>query len=700
MENVLDSAAEQFPQPGRTDSLRRLTRTEYVNAVRDLLAIEINAADLLPADESAHGFDNVTVGELSPMLLGRYISAAQQISRLAMGSSQRGPIGTTYRLPADLSQESHVVGLPLGTRGGTLIEHYFPQSGQYEIQLRLARDRDEHIEGLIEPHDLDVLLDRSLQHRFTIEPAEKKKSRELEDHSQVDAHLRITIAVTAGTHQLGVTFLQKSASLAEIKRQPFDTNFNRHRHPRRTPALFEVSLLGPIKSNGTSSTPSRLRLLAERPTQASEATATAEQTLRRLIRLAYRRPAEDADLQMPLQFFQQKFDDTTGELAARYEAGIEAAVASVLVNPHFLFKAEQTPAATKPGEVFAVSDFELASRLSFFLWSSLPDNELLTAAETGELRQPELLAKQVERMLHDERSQSLINSFAAQWLYLKNLESFRPDMRLFPDFDENLRQAMRTETEMHFARVMRDDRSVLDLIRTDNTFLNERLAKHYGVPGVFGSHFRQVQLPADSLRGGLLRQGSILAVTSYATRTSPTVRGNWILENLLGIPAPPPPPNIPSLGDKTAAEATTVRERLAEHRANPTCASCHDLMDPIGLAMENFDAVGRWRTLEAGEPIDASGNLPDGSTIAGVDELEAGILARPEMFVGTLTEKLLTFALGRGVESNDAPAVRKIVRNAAENNYCFSSLITGIAQSVPFQNRVAEDASRTTGLSE
>jgi hypothetical protein len=363
------------------------------------------------------------------------------------------------------------------------------------------------------------------------------------------------------------------------------------------------------------------------------------------------------------------------------------ALSSVLVNPKFLFRIERDPPGVAPGVAYRVSDVELASRLSFFLWSSIPDDELLDLAERGQLSNPDVLDEQTRRMLADERSRSLVTNFAGQWLHLRNLESTTPDGRLFPDFDDNLRQALREETERFFESVIREDRGVLDLLKTDATYLNERLAKHYGIPHVYGSRFRRVQLDADSRRGGLLRQGSLLTVTSYATRTSPVIRGKWILENILGTPPPPPPDNVPPLEDNTVAANLSVRERFAAHRANPACASCHDLIDPVGFSLENFDAVGRWRELEEGKPVDASGGLPDGRQFTGVGGLEQGLLDRPELFVGTMTEKLLTYAIGRGVEHHDAPAVRKIVRDAAADGYRFSSIILGVVHSTPFQMR-------------
>lgn len=685
MENILDEAAELFPLPGRTEAVRRLNRTEYRNAIRDLLAVDVDVESLLPPDPSGHGFDNVTVGELPPVLLSRYISAAEQISRLAVGGQQKTPGGITIRLPADRSQESHVEGLPLGTRGGTLLTHQFPVSGEYEIQLRLMRDRDENVEGLLEEHNIDVLVDRQPMHRFTVSPPRSNKAKGWQkDDTLIDANLKKRFRVSAGPHQVGVTFPRKFSSLSEIRRQPFETNFNRHRHPRLTPALFEVSIVGPFETDGAGDTPSRRRVFGTLPPQASAATASAEQTLRRLMRIAYRRPVNDSDLVVPMRFFEERFS-TDG-----FEVGIEAALTAVLVNPHFLFRAEVVSPEATAGSVYRVSNVELASRLSFFIWSSLPDEELLAHAEAGRLYDADVLESQVQRMLRDPRSESLVTNFAAQWLYLRNLDSFQPDRRLFPNFDDNLRHALRRETELLFESVLRNDSNVMELIQTDTTFLNERLAQHYGIPKVVGSQFRPVKLDAATHRGGLLRHGSILSVTSYATRTSPTIRGNWILENILGTPAPPPPPNVPTLQDKTATADVSIRERLAEHRANPACASCHDLMDPVGFALENFDAVGRWRDFDREQLIDSSGSLPDGKEISGLADLESGIMERPEMFVGTLAEKLLTFALGRGIEPTDAPAIRGIVRQANAHDNRFSAIILGIASSRPFQMRTAE----------
>jgi hypothetical protein len=675
----LDQTAADHPNPGRNNTFRRLNRTEYQNAIRDLLALEVDVGALLPADDSSQGFDNITVGDLSPTLLDRYISAAQRISRLAVGNIGRSPGGDSIRIRADLTQEEHVDGLPLGTRGGALIPYTFPQEGEYQVQIRLARDRNEEIEGLTEPHELEVLLDRKRVASFTVSPPADRKS-----FQAVDANLKTRITVSAGSHNVGVTFVKNPSSLLETKRQPYQAHFNMHRHPRLSPAIYQVSITGPFEAKGPGETASRRRLFVCRPTETAEEEACAKQILTTLMQRAYRRPVTDRDLAKPLELYREARAD------GDFDDGIEMALSAVLVNPHFLFHIEQDPADIAPKTAYRISDLELASRLSFFLWSSIPDDELLDLAIGGELSKPAILEAQVRRMLADPRSSSLASNFAGQWLHLRNLDSITPDLRLFPDFDDNLRQAFRKETELLFESVAREDRSVLDLLKSDYTFLNERLAKHYDVPHLYGSRFRRVSLDEQSHRGGLLRHGSILTVTSYATRTSPVIRGKWILENILGTPPPPPPANVPALKDNTVSSSLSVRERLAEHRANPACASCHNLMDPVGFPLENFDAVGRWRTVDEGRPIDSSGGLPGGDPFDGVDELEAALLKRPDIFVGTLAEKLLTFALGRGVEHFDAPAIRKIVRQAQAEDFRFSSIILGIATSTPFQMRSSE----------
>ncbi|QEF99778.1 hypothetical protein Mal15_38450 [Stieleria maiorica] len=680
---ALAAVAAKHPKPGRTDTFRRLNRFEYQNAIRDLLALDVDAEAMLPADESSHGFDNVTVADLPPTLVSRYINAARTISRLAIAQPSDQLEGHTYRMPADVTQEQHVVGLPPGTRGGMLIHHTFPRSGVYEVQVHLARDRNEHVEGLNGKYQMEFLLDRDRVADFELVPP-KAKSRYFFD----DSRLKARIDVTAGPHDFGVTFVKNKSSLIETKRQPLNVHFNSHRHPRQTPAVFQVSITGPYVDADTSAatqtapdTPSRRRVFTCYPSTSAQNESCAEQILSRLARLAYRRAVDHTDIAPLMEFYRD------GEAAGGFEAGIERALASLLVSPRFLFRIERDPEGLDAGEVYPISDIELASRLSFFLWSSLPDDELLTVVEQGKLRDPEILRQQMLRMLSDRRAEALVTNFANQWLHLRNLESKTPDARLYPDFDDNLRQAMRRETELLFQSVVDEDRSVLDLLRADYTYLNERLAKHYGIPHVYGSRFRRVNLSSDDHRGGLLRHGSILTVTSYATRTSPVIRGNWVLENLLATPTPPPPPNVPSLEEEVIGADLPIRQRLAKHRSNAACASCHVIIDPIGFSLENYDAVGRWRDTEFGVPVDAEGALPSGDSFHGVTGLEAAVLQRPELFATAMTEKLITYALGRGVTTSDGPAIREIVRRAGQDQYRFSALIWEIINSPAFQMR-------------
>ena len=677
LETSLDRAAAAHPNPGRTATIRRLTRTEYQNAIRDLLALDVDVTSLLPADESSYGFDNVTVGDLSPTLLDRYMSASEKISRVAVGRPSRSPGGETIRMPPDLTQEDHLEGLPIGTRGGAVLDYTFPMDGEYEIQVRLMRDRDEHVEGLTEPHDLELLLDKARLQVFTVKPPQREP-----EHATVDQHLKIRVPVQAGPHALGVAFLKKPSLLLETARQPYQAHFNYYRHPRVQPAIYSISIVGPYGTKGPGDTPSRRRIFGARATD-SEPDAGARHVLSALMKRAYRRPVTAADLRGPMALYEK------GRADGGFDAGIEMALSGVLVNPNFLFRLEPDPAGIAPNTPYHVSDLELASRLSFFLWSSIPDDELLNAAIAGKLHEPVVLERQVRRMMADSRSRALVDNFAAQWLHLRNLASITPDMRLFPAFDDNLRQAFRQETELFFDSVLREDRSVLDLLRADYTFVNERLAKHYGIPHIYGSHFRRIALDKNSERGGLLRQGSILTVTSYATRTSPVVRGKFVLDNLLGVPPPPPLPDVPALKDNTVDGNLTVRKRLAEHRSNAVCAGCHNLMDPIGLSLEKFDAVGRRRNAENGVPIDASGGFPDGSKFVDVDGLEAALLRRPELFVSAFAEKLLTYASGRGVEYYDAPAIRTIVKDARAQDFHISSIVLGVVRSKPFQMRMS-----------
>jgi hypothetical protein len=618
------------------------------------------------------------------MLLERYLSAAQKISRLAIGTPVRSPIGHTILLPPDLTQEDNFDTLPFGTRGGTVVRYNFPVDGEYEIRVRLTRDRNEHVEGLTEPHQLELTLDGARVQLVTIRPPIRRPRDDgyvdLDD-SAIDAGLNFRFPVKAGPHAVGVAFLKRPSAQLETERQPGPARFNMDRHPRAQPAVYSVTIVGPFDGSGAGDTPSRRRIFVCRPSRPAEESACAAKIIATLARRAYRRAVTDADLQGALAFYKE------GWTEGGFEAGIEAALQTVLVSPEFLFRIERDPSGLTSNTAYRVRDVELASRLSFFLWSSIPDDELLDLAIRGRLKEPSVLESQVRRMLADHRSEALVTNFADQWLYLRNLATVSPDARLFPDFDDNLRQSFRRETEIFFESIMRDDRSVLDLLRANYTFLNERLARHYGIPNVYGSHFRRVTLEDTSVRGGLLSHGSILSVTSYANRTSPVLRGKWVLSNIIGMPPPPPPPNVPPLKESDTGKILTMRERMAQHRANPACSGCHRLMDPVGLALENYDATGRWRIREGNTLIDVTGNLADGIEFEGLAGLKHALLRRPELFVTTITEKLVTYALGRGIDDYDAPAVRKIVRDAENNDYRFSSLILGIVKSTPFLMR-------------
>jgi len=676
LESDLDRVADLFLDPGRTPTFRRLNRTEYRNTIRDLLALEIDAEALLPADEANHGFDSAPLGGISPTLMERYLAAAQKIARQALGRVSTTPDSQTFRVPADRTQEGPVTGLPLGTRGGTAQRITFPREGEYDLQVWLTRDRNEMVEGLSEPHEMVILLDRQQKASFTVKPAGRGEGQD-----KIDAHLKTRIKIPAGPHELGVTFLPNDASLLETKRQPYEARFNLHRHPRTKPAIYQVSLVGPYNFAAPAPTPSRRQILGTEPIASNQEEDRARQVLSRILRRAYRQPVSAANLEKALKFYRQ------GRREGSFEAGIELALGSILVNPQFLFRIEQDPKGLFPGGAYRLSDLDLASRLSFFLWSSIPDDELLDLAERKELQKPEVWEAQVRRLLADPRAENLATHFAVQWLHLGNLEAITPDLRLFPDFDDNLRQAFRKETELFVDSVFRGDHSIPELLQSDATFLNERLAKHYAIPHVFGDRFRKVDLEPQSRRGGLLRQGSILTVTSYATRTSPVLRGKWILENLLGTTPPPPPANVPSLRENTVSASLPIRQRLAEHRDNPACASCHRLIDPVGFPLEQFDAVGRWRSLDDGHPVDAAGGLPGQGDCEGVAGLEKAFLERPDLFARTLAEKLFTFALGRSPEPTDAAAIRRIVREAKKDHDRFSALILALTQSPPFQMR-------------
>jgi mono/diheme cytochrome c family protein len=674
LETALDRVAAVRPDPGPQPAVRRLTRTEYGNAVRDLLALdalpkELDLVSLLPADNTV-GFDNVAeLLFVTPTLLEAYITAARKISRIALGDPAQPVMVDTYPLPLEMPQDDRLDGFPLGTRGGIAIRRYFPLDGEYEIAVELTRrGRDSE--------QLEIALDGERVELVTLGGRG--------DSAGASGPLRRRVPVAAGPRTVGVTFLKKTAAATEALLSPFT------RGRGGQPAVAAVTNSGPYGETAPGETPSRQRILICGPTASdgpgSTHTACARRVVSALLRRAYRRPVTDADLAPVLAFYAE------GQVGAGFERGVERALQRILISPEFLLRVEAAPADAAPGEAYPVTDLELATRLSFFLWSSLPDDELLDLAAAGQLRAPGALEGQVTRMLADSRATSLVSNFVAQWLYLRDLQARRPNDRLFPDFDDGLRRAMLRETELVFETLVREDRSVVELLTSRATFVNERLARHYGIPNVYGSHFRRVTLDEDSVRGGLLGMGSILTLTSYATRTSPVVRGKWVLENILGAPPPPPPPNVPALRDTGAdGRVLSMRDRMAQHRANPVCASCHASMDPLGLALENFDAVGRWRTRdESGAAIDASGALPDGTAFEGLAGLRTILAARHEAFVTTLTEKLLMYALGRELGPFDQPTVRGVVREAARHDYRVSAIIQAIVDSTPFQMRRSE----------
>jgi hypothetical protein len=694
LERELDKAAAANPNPGRVPAFHRVNRTEYHNAIRDLLGLEVDVAGFLPPDDSSYGFDNIgDILGISPTLLEGYLEAARKISKDAIGDPSIGRETYTYRLAGDLTQDYRLEGLPFGTRGGTVIRHHFPVDGEYEIKIDLLRNFIGGILGLAEAHRLEVSVDGERVELFTVGGRKPKPEPPAEQASQqqaarpmdapADAGLLVKVAIKAGPRDVQVAFIHRTSAQVEDLRQPYLRSFaSMSDLAAGMPHVSRVSITGPMNA-AVGETPARRAILVCRPQKPAEEAPCAERILASLARRAYRRPVTDADLAPLMTFYE------SGRRGGTFETGIQHALQRLLMSPEFLVRIEHDPRSAKPGTNYRITDVALASRLSFFLWSSIPDEELLRLAERGRLKEPTILIQQVRRMLADERASALVNNFAGQWLYLRNVHVKSPDTLIFPDFDENLRLALKRETELLFDSVVHEDRSALDLIGARYTFVNERLAKHYGVPNIYGSHFRRVALAPDDPRGGLLGQGSILAVTSYPDRTSPVIRGKWILENILGTPPPPPPPNVPDLEPKNAAgRVLSMRDRMVQHRANPACAGCHAVMDPLGLALEPFDAIGRWRDAsESGEAIDATGALPDGTPFNGPKELRRVLLREPDRFIHTLTEKLLTYALGRGVQYYDTPAVREIARRAARSNYRFSDLILGIVQSAPFQMR-------------
>ena len=695
LETALDAAAAADPRPGRP-ALHRLNRTEYANAIRDLLALDVDVTTLLPPDDSTHGFDNIADAlGVSPLLLESYVTAARKISRLAVANPAIPPSAETYVGAHDETQDTHREGLPFGTRGGLRIEHHFPVDGEYEIRIRLERSQRDDVRGLHEPHDLELAVDGQRVRLFALDGGPHMYRQLVYDGETpaltADDHLVLRAPLTAGPRTITATFPVKSFGVSESLSKPLLRSYPTPNSVAGLPAVSRIVVTGPLAAAGRGDTPTRRRIFACRPAAVDEERACAETILAALARRAYRGLATEADVRELLGFY------AAGRERGGFEAGIEAALWRLLASPRFIFRFEFDPPDARPGAAYRLGDLELASRLSFFLWSSIPDERLLAAAERGDLRSPGGRERQVRRMLADPRAAALVDNFAGQWLYLRNLEHIVPEPRRFRNFDNNLRRAFRRETELLFEAIVAGDRSVLELLDADYTFVDERLARHYGIPGVRGSQFRRVAV-TDERRRGLLGHGSILTVTSYANRTSPVLRGKWVLENLLGAPPPPPPADVPELPeDEGSGQGLTMRERLAAHRANPVCASCHAKMDPIGFGLENFDAVGAWRQSEGGMPIDASGALPSGVEFAGPAELRAALLARPATFVRTLTTRLATYALGRGLAHHDAPAVRAIMAAAADRGYTFSSLVLGIVESVPFRMR---EAAEETGQGE
>jgi mono/diheme cytochrome c family protein len=675
LERTLDAAAASHPNAGRTETFHRLNRVEYRNAVRDVLALDIDVAALLPSDSASYGFDNMAGAlKMSESLMERYLSAARKISRAALGEAG-GVVAQTYNVSPALLQNEHVEGLPFGTRGGSLIKHYFPEDAEYSFRFDLA--------GVATGADVDVLLDGDRLQLLSVKSGRRAVDI---DGNEAGEKLEFRAPIAAGPHDVGVAFLYTPALLAEANRKPF---MNPTVSNPGIPYLRGVTITGPFNGKGASNTPSRKRIfICDQGTATTPAaeTACAKRIFGALARRAYRRPVDDEDLSVLMTAYRDA--RTSGD----FEAGIERGVQQLLVGPEFLFRVEAEPGTPtiKPASNYRISDLDLASRLSFFLWSSVPDEALLVDAVQNRLHLPAVLDAQVRRMLKDPRSSALTSNFVGQWLQLRNLEAATPSEVLFPDFNGSLRQDFRTETEMFFDSIVREDKSALDLLTANYTFLNDRLARHYGVPGISGTHFRRVTL-TDQRRFGLLGQGSILTITSQPVRTSPVFRGKWILDNILGTPPPPPPPNVPALPEKSgvyAGKMPSMRERMAEHRANPACASCHAMIDPLGFGLEQFDPVGRTRLVdEMFKPIDASGTTPDGTRFDGVAGLRAALVRQPENFVQTLTIKLMTYALGRGVEYYDMPAVRKIVHDAAPSHYSVPAIISGITRSLPFENR-------------
>jgi len=673
LESRLDSLAASEPKAGELPQLHRLTRTQYGNTVRDLLELrglpsELDFTLLLPADNSSSGFDNIAeLLFVSPGIMERYLDAATKISRLAIGDMNAPVLVNRHRLPLQQPQDEHVAGLPLGTRGGFAVDSYLPLDAEYRVRVEFAS-------GSRTPHQIEILIDGE---RKAIAPVAPAGGR---GFPRRPPPLEFSVSIAAGPARIGVTFVEKTQALDE------STLREKRRSRGNLPSIEIVTVSGPYDATGPGDTPSRTRIFVCQPESATDERACAGEILSNLAQRAYRRPVDARDLDDLWPFFD------AGRAERGFDFGIQRALERLLISPQFLYRIELDPPAASPGEAYSISDLELASRLSFFLWSSIPDEKLLDLAIAGRLREPGELEQQVERMLADPKSKSLVTNFAAQWLFLRDVQSKEPDLFLFRDYDTTLKESLVRETELFLASIFDANRSVVDLLDATHTFVNERLAEHYGIPNIEGSHFRRIELPEDSPRAGLLGKAGILTLTSYSTRTSPVLRGKYVLDNLLASPPPPPPPDVPSLVTENVSDgaALTMREALARHRADPACASCHVEMDAIGFALENFDAVGQWRDWDAGEPIDSISVFPDGTPIEGVAGLRTLLTSKPERFASAFTEKLLMYAIGRNVQHYDAPAVRSVVRTAEANDYAFVSIVKGIVGSVPFQMRTAK----------
>jgi hypothetical protein len=686
LEAELDRAAAARPKLGEP-GVHRLNRTEYANAIREILGFDIDPGAYLPADDSSYGFDNVVSGlQVSPALVEGYVRAAAKLSRLALGH-ETAPGRKIYYAREDYSQEDQVEGLSFGTRGGMLVHHYFPADGEYLISWTPVRNTVGTLYGGdAENEQIELTIDGA-----RIKLYEIGKDIPLTANVQADKN-EVRVAVKAGVHDVGLAFiantyiphlfLDQSYRRSILDDNPIDGIM-------QTPQVSQLGIQGPLNGLPATDTPSRRKILTCHPTIQRDEAACARSILSRAARLAYRRPVNDNDLTTLLGYY------SDGRAGGGFEDGIERGLQFVLAHPEFIFRTETAAPGVKPGEAYRLSDLELASRLSFFLWSNGPDDELINVAAQGKLKDPVVLEKQVRRMLVDPRSVELVKNFAGQWLGLRTLQSQTPEGTIFPDFDDNLRQAMRTETEMFFHSIISEDRSVLDLLTADYTFVNERLAVHYGVPNVYGPQFRRVTLNGDlNVRHGLLGKGSFHLATSNSDRTSPVLRGKWVLENLLGTHPPDPPPDVPALKPNPTTGPQTMRQRMEEHRANPACSSCHRMMDPIGFALENFDGIGKWRLKDAGRVVDASGQLVDGTPLSGVVSLRESLVRNSPQFLRTFTEKLVTYALGRGVEYADMPTVRSIVRESSKRDYSFSSIVLEIVKSPPFQMNRARVASK------